>query len=85
MELNRETVLKYLGKQTRADVSAVTDKTELFSTGLIDSYVMVDLMFWLQRETGISIDPDDFIIDNIDTIERMLAFVGEQKSKKKRR
>lgn len=77
--LTREHLLEFLSSKTRADLSRVEDDTPLFSTGTVDSFAMVDLMFWLEKQTKARIGPDDVSIDNFDTVSRILAFVESRK------
>lgn len=75
MAVTREQLLKFLStKKTRTDLSKVDDETELFSSGLIDSFAMIDLMTWLEKQTGKRINPADVGFENLDTIGRILTF-----------
>ncbi len=79
MAVEREKLLEFLRSKTRADLSNVQDDTELFSTGLVDSFAMIDLLFWLEQQTGARMGPEDVSIDNLDTIARILAFTTSRK------
>ena len=76
MAVTREALLTFLSKKTRADLSKIDDKTELFSTGLIDSFVMVDLMMWLEKQTGARVVPDD--IESLDSVGGILAYAASR-------
>lgn len=79
MAVTREALLTYLSKKTRADLSKIDDRTELFSSGMVDSFAMVDLLMWLEKQTGARVNPDDVSIDNLDSIERILAYAASRK------
>lgn len=79
MALQREELVTYLSKKSRSDLSKIDDTTELFSSGLIDSFAMVDLLMWIEKQTGARVDPSDISVDNFDTIERILAFTEARK------
>lgn len=76
MAVTREELLKYLGKKTRADLSKISDDAELFSSGMIDSFAMVDLLTWLEKKTGARVNPADLSMDNLDSVARILAFAA---------
>ena len=78
MAFSRDDLVKFLSTKTRADLSSVEDSTELFSTGLVDSFAMVDLLFFLEKYLPGKVGPDDVSIDNLDTIERILKFVASR-------
>ena len=59
-------------------MSQAEDETELFSTGLVDSFAMVDLLVFLEKHTGTKMGPEDITLDNLDSVSRILAFAREQ-------
>lgn len=76
MAVERDAVVNFLNKKTRADLSSIADDTELFSTGMIDSFTMVDLLMWIEKQTGSRVSPEDVSVDNLDTIARILKFAA---------
>lgn len=76
MSLSRKALLDYLSQHTRSDLSDLHDDAELFSSGVIDSFAMVDLMVFLERQTGARLGPEDVSIDNFDTVARIMAFAA---------
>ncbi len=58
------------------DVDGLDVDMPLFSSQLVDSFALVTLMMFLEREAGIRIAPADVNLDNMDTIGRMLAYVS---------
>ncbi|NVB39420.1 acyl carrier protein [Pseudenhygromyxa sp. WMMC2535] len=75
MTISRDDLIKFLNRKTRADISGVGDQTELFSTGTIDSFAMIDLMTWLEKNK-VKVGPEDVSYDNFDTVERILTFAA---------
>ena len=49
MALSKPDLLEYLEGHARVDVSELEDGTELFSSGLVDSFAMVDLLQFLEK------------------------------------
>jgi len=62
----------------RVDLSDVADDTALFSSGLVDSFAMVDLLVYLEQETGKKMNPEDISLDNLDSLSRILQFAAAQ-------
>mgnify|MGYP001394939049 CR=1 FL=1 len=77
--LTGETLLEFLEVDLGVDVQDVDADTPLFSSQLVDSFALVNLMMFLEREAGIRIAPADVNLDNMDTIGRMLAYVERVK------
>jgi acyl carrier protein len=76
MALTKETLLGYLQKKLRVDVSKIGDTTELFSTGVIDSFAMVDLLVFLEKQTGSKLGPEHITVENFDSVQRILDFAA---------
>ena len=79
MSLTREALLEYLADHADADVDSIEDGTPLFSSGMIDSFAMVDLLMFLEKHTGTKLGPEDINLDNLDTVARILAFTQARK------
>lgn len=78
MTLTRDALTDFLGKKMGVDVSSLTDDSPLFSSGLVDSFGMVELITFLESAAGIRIDAMDVAMENIDTIHSIMAFVEEK-------
>ena len=72
--IDRSVLVDFLENDLGADLSDIKDDSALFSSGIIDSFALVTLMMHLEREGGFRINPGDVTLDNLDTIERILAF-----------
>jgi len=79
MSLTRDALVEYLEESAGADMDDVNDDTPLFSSGLVDSFAMVDLLMFLEKHTGTKLGPEDIDLDNLDTLARILAFVSARK------
>lgn len=53
----------------------VHEDTPLFSSGLVDSFVMVELVVFVEQRAGIAFGPLDINLANMDTIASIVAFV----------
>ncbi len=78
MALTRDGLISYLEEKARVDLSSVDDETELFSSGMVDSFAMVDLLVFLEKHTGTKMGPEDITLENLDSVGRILAFAQTQ-------
>jgi acyl carrier protein len=76
--LTAESVSKYLKDQVGLDTSTITPETALFTSNLLDSFSLVDLILFVESETGTKIDPDDVRIENFDSVSRIIHFVNSK-------
>jgi len=75
MVLTRESLLNYLSTELGLHTDEIDDDTLLFSSSLLDSFSMVDLIAFIEKEAAISISPTEVSLDNLDSVERILKFV----------
>lgn len=75
MALTHEALLTYLKDDLRLDIGQIEPEMSLFTSGLIDSFSMVELVIFIERSCSIKMKPSEVNLDNLDTIERILAFV----------
>ena len=73
--IDSDSLLAFLEEDLGVDIDGVEADTPLFSSQLVDSFALVTLMMFLEKQTGIRIAPVDVNLDNMDTIARMLAYV----------
>ena len=50
-------------------------ETDLLLGGYLDSLAVVEVVQWLEDNTGIEIDPGDVTIENFGSVSAMVAFV----------
>ncbi|HVY47111.1 MAG TPA: acyl carrier protein [Minicystis sp.] len=74
MALTRERLVDFMAKELKLKMAKIDDKTPLFSSGMIDSFMLVSLMRFVETEGGFRIPVTDVRLDNLDTIERILAY-----------
>jgi acyl carrier protein len=78
--MNSESLKTYLGERMGLDKATLADETPLFSSNLLDSFSMVDLIMFIEKESAVRLDPTDVSLDNLDSIERILRFVAERRA-----
>ena len=74
MAVTRDAVVNYLRDECKLDTSGLQDDTQLFSTNLLDSFTMVDLIIFLEKAGGIRIGATEVSMDNLDSVGSILAF-----------
>lgn len=65
----------YLAELWYLDPADLDPHMPLFSSGVLDSFAMMDLVSFVEREAGIEVDVKDIRMENFDSIARILAFV----------
>ena len=58
----------------------ITTTTDLLLTGLVDSLGVVQIVAWMEDRLGIEIEPVDVVLENFQTVDRMLAFVKRRQT-----
>lgn len=58
----------------------ITPDTDLLLTGLVDSLGVVQIVAWMEDRLGIEIEPVDVVLENFQTVDRMLAFVKRRQT-----
>lgn len=75
MPLSRDTLVSYMKEKLGVDTDSLADDAQLFSNGTLDSFSMVELITFIENEASIRLAPTEVSLDNLDSIERILAFV----------
>lgn len=78
MTFSREHLLTFVGDKLGVDTAEVDESTPLFSSGMIDSASMVDLIVFVESEGNVKFGPEDITLDNLDSIGQILRFVTDK-------
>lgn len=76
--MTRNNILMFLEKQFTLSPDSISDETGLFSEGYLDSFSILDLIMFLEANAGIRVDPIEVSLDNLDSIDRILAYVASK-------
>jgi acyl carrier protein len=79
MGLDRSALVEFIQSNFGLDGTALDTDTVLFSSNLLDSLSMVELMVFIEREAGIKIRATEVSLDNLDSITRILSFVERKR------
>lgn len=61
------------------DESMLGNDDSFLEKGIIDSTGIMEVIFFLEQEFGISVDDEDMIPENLDSISRIVAFVSRKR------
>ena len=75
MALTREALMEYLIEQHEVEPDELEDDTPIFSSGILDSFSLVDLILFIEESADLNMDPADVNLDNLDTIGSILEYV----------
>ena len=78
MEFSKQNLLDYLSGPLNVDIGGLGENSLLFSSGLVDSFSMIDLITYLESTVSIRIEPADITLDNFDTLGRILEFLSSR-------
>ena len=71
----RADLIELINTEITLDPSSPVDgDTDLLLTGLVDSLGVVELVGWLEDRLGAEIDPVDVVLENFQSVDRMVAF-----------
>jgi acyl carrier protein len=76
MDLTGDDILDALRTELGLDTKNIVGSTPLFSSGIINSFSLVTLLLYLETRGGFRIPPMDITLENFDSIDRILAYVG---------
>jgi acyl carrier protein len=75
MTISRDSLIEFL--KTRMGLAEeVQDDTPLFSSGLLDSFSLVDLIHFIEEALGRRMKAGDVRLEILDTIGRILSYAG---------
>lgn len=78
MPLTRERIIEYLATSHELDPSEFEDDAALFSSHALDSFAMVDLIAFVEKEAGIRIRASEVTLDNLDSVAKILRFAQDR-------
>lgn len=79
MNITSEKIFAYLRDRAGLDTSNITAETSFFTTSLLDSASLVDLIVFVESEIGVRIEPEEVVIENFDSVAQILRFAASKK------
>jgi len=62
------------------DPAALTDTTALVTTGILDSIAVLKVVTFLENQFGITIEPHEAVVENLNTLSDIGRFVISKKA-----
>jgi len=75
-DLSPENIRQLLSSTFDLPPAELEDDTLLFSTGLLDSFHLVEMITLLEQASGRKIKPAEINLENLDTPGRIAGFLG---------
>lgn len=60
--------------------NGLTDHDSFLEHGIIDSTGMLELITFIEQEYSVQIEDEELVPDNLDSIERLVAFVQQKRT-----
>ncbi len=57
------------------DPTALTDATPLMTTGILDSIAVLKVVTFLENQFGITVEPHEAVVENLNTLSDIERFV----------
>ena len=73
--VTHDSLRRYLCRQLRIEPEDSPAESALFSSGLLDSFAMADLVSQIEVKEDIVVPPEDFTLENFDSINRIVAYL----------
>lgn len=77
MKLNADDIRNMLTDKLGIEEEFGND-TPLFSAGILDSFNLLELIEFIEKEESIKIKPNEVKLENLDTVNRMLQYIGKK-------
>jgi D-alanine--poly(phosphoribitol) ligase subunit 2 len=74
----QETIINYLSSKFLIDFDTVSDQTNLFRAGLIDSFGFIELVAFLEKTFGIKFVEKEFTSNSLNTLANIVATVKQK-------
>ena len=71
---------RFIAELSLADPDELTDDLPLFTTGVLDSLNMVDVVAFVERRTGLRVGAGDLSLDNFGSLRAIVAYVERRTS-----
>ena len=78
MAVTRESLIQFFGDTFGLEPDELENDAPIFSQGLLDSFNLVDLVAFLERELSTKIGAMEVNLNNLDTLGRILEFAEKK-------
>ena len=74
-EAFKESLRRFIIERFMGGKGSVADEDSLFAAGILDSFGMLELIAFLEKERGLVVSPGEVTMDNFDSLERIMRLV----------
>ncbi|MFV8781409.1 acyl carrier protein [Microbulbifer sp. SA54] len=71
----KEKIKNYIASDLGIDMSKTGYADPLFTSGLMDSFALIELLAFMEQELGAEVDVSEIYIDKIDSIDSLSALI----------
>jgi acyl carrier protein len=79
MSFSADVLMTFMEDSLGLDTAMVDDQTPLFTSSLLDSFSMIELIEFIESSAGIKVSPTDVNLDNLDSVGRIMKYVASMK------
>jgi acyl carrier protein len=77
MSLSPDDLIVYMAEALSV-AEEIGPETELFSSGILDSVAMMNIIGFVEEKGGIDVRPADVTLENFDTVQRIVDYVRSE-------
>lgn len=78
MTISVDDLKVFLNREFGLDGPEIQCDTLLFSEGLLDSLSVIELIAYIEKTAGITMERNEVTLDNLDSLDRIVAYVEEK-------
>ena len=73
-----ETIRVFVSERFKATIgkTAIGSDTPLFSSGIVDSFGVLELIAFLEQTYGITVADEEIVPENLDSIDNMTSYLS---------
>lgn len=75
MAIDSAKIIEFLATDLNIE-ETIEPETELFSSGLLDSVAMMNLITFIEQQARIEVHPNDVTLENFDSVQRITDYVA---------
>ncbi len=79
MTLTAADLTGFMQEELGIDTDDVNTSSLLFTSGIVDSFSLVSLVTFIERQCGFTVQPDDVTLENLDSIQRIVDFAAARR------
>ena len=79
MTLTAADLTGFMQEELGINTDDVDSSSLLFTSGIVDSFSLVSLVTFIERQCGFTVQPDDVTLENLDSIQRIVDFAAARR------